>query len=75
MTPDHFKQIMNTIKNETGAKGRELFHPVRIVLTGSHSGPDFDKLIPILEQGSALSLPTHVMSVQQRVHAFISARG
>ena len=75
MTPEHFKQIMNTIKSETGAKGRELFHPVRIVLTGSHSGPDFDKLIPILEQGSALSLPTHVMSVQQRVHAFISARG
>ena len=75
LTPEHFKQIMNTVKTETGAKGRELFHPVRIVLTGSHSGPDFDKLIPILEQGSALSLPTHVMSVQQRVSAFMTARG
>jgi nondiscriminating glutamyl-tRNA synthetase len=74
LTPEHFKQIMNTVKSETGAKGRELFHPVRIVLTGSHSGPDFDKLIPILEQGSALSLPTHVMSVQQRVQAFMAAR-
>src|SRR5262249_44476612 len=75
LTPEHFKQIMNTVKGETGAKGRELFHPVRIVLTGSHSGPDFDRLIPILEQGSALSLPNHVMSVQQRVHAFMAARG
>src|SRR5262249_54003054 len=45
LTPEHFKQIMNTVKSETGAKGRELFHPVRIVLTGSHSGPDFDRLI------------------------------
>ena len=62
------------MKAETGAKGKNLFHPIRMMITGSHSGPDFDKLIPILEQGSALSLPTHVMSVQQRVQAFMAAR-
>ncbi len=75
VTAEHFKQIMNTVKSETGAKGKDLFHPVRIMLTGSHSGPEFDKLIPIIESGSRLSLPTHVMSVRQRVQAFLAARG
>ena len=64
---------MNEVKVETGIKGKDLFHPVRIILTGTHSGPEFDKLIPLLEEGSQLSLPTHVASVKERVAAF-SAR-
>src|ERR1035441_10835307 len=52
MTPERFKAIMNEVKAKTGVKGKDLFHPVRIALTGSHSGPEFDKLIPILEEGS-----------------------
>ena len=70
MTPERFKAIVNQVKEKTGAKGKELFHPIRIVITGSHSGPEFDKLIPILEEGSQLNLPTHVMSVRERVAAF-----
>ena len=58
------------MKAETGAKGKELFHPIRIVITGSHSGPDFDRLIPILEEGSQLNLPKHVLSVRERVEEF-----
>jgi nondiscriminating glutamyl-tRNA synthetase len=72
VTPDQFKAWMNEIKAETGAKGRELFHPVRIVLTGSHSGPEFDKLIPIIEEGSRLSLPVHVLGVRERIEQFMS---
>jgi nondiscriminating glutamyl-tRNA synthetase len=74
MTPEHFKAIMNEVKTKTGAKGKELFHPVRIALTGSHSGPEFDKLVPILEEGSTLELPHHVMNVRQRLAAFRAAR-
>jgi glutamyl-tRNA synthetase/nondiscriminating glutamyl-tRNA synthetase len=75
MTPERFKAIMNDIKAKTGAKGKELFHPVRIVITGSHSGPEFDKLIPILEEGSQLGLPAQVKDVRQRVEAFKAAMG
>ena len=70
MTPERFKAIMNEVKVKSGAKGKDLFHPVRIALTGSHSGPEFDKLIPILEEGSKLNLPRHVMSVGERLNAF-----
>ena len=75
LTPEQFKKIVNEVKAETGAKGKDLFHPIRIAITGSHSGPEFDKLIPILEEGSHLQLPKHVFSVRERVEEFAKARG
>jgi glutamyl-tRNA synthetase/nondiscriminating glutamyl-tRNA synthetase len=73
ITPQRFKELMNEVKAESGVKGKELFHPVRIILTGAHSGPEFDKLIPLFEDGSRLDLPTHVMSVRERVEAFAAS--
>jgi glutamyl-tRNA synthetase/nondiscriminating glutamyl-tRNA synthetase len=73
LTPERFKAIMDEVKAETGAKGKDLFHPVRIMLIGSHSGPDFNKLIPLLEDGSRLELPAHVKSVRERVAEFMVA--
>ena len=73
LAPEQFKKIVNEVKAETGAKGKELFHPIRIVITGSHSGPDFDRLIPILEEGSHLTLPKSVLSTHQRVEEFCKA--
>jgi glutamyl-tRNA synthetase/nondiscriminating glutamyl-tRNA synthetase len=74
LTAERFKVIVNEVKADSSAKGKELFHPIRIMLTGSHSGPEFDKLIPILEEGSTLPLPIHVLSVIERVKAFDKAR-
>ncbi len=72
VTPEQFRAWMNEVKAETGAKGKDLFHPVRIALTGSHSGPEFDRLIPIFEEGSRLPLPAHVTSVRERVERFLA---
>jgi glutamyl-tRNA synthetase/nondiscriminating glutamyl-tRNA synthetase len=72
VSPEQFKAWMNEVKAETGAKGKDLFHPIRIALTGAHSGPEFDKLIPVIEEGSRLDLPVHVLSVRERVERFLS---
>jgi glutamyl-tRNA synthetase/nondiscriminating glutamyl-tRNA synthetase len=72
VAPEQFKAWMNEVKMETGVKGKELFHPVRIALTGSHSGPEFDKLIPVIEEGSALALPAEIPSVRERVERFLA---
>jgi nondiscriminating glutamyl-tRNA synthetase len=72
VSAEQFRTWMNEVKAETGAKGKELFHPVRIALTGAHSGPEFDKLIPVIEAGSGLDLPVHVLSVRERVEQFFS---
>ena len=74
LTPEQFKAIMKDLQKETGVKGKDLYHPVRVALIGSHSGPEFDKIIPIIEEGSRLELPVHVMSVRERVEAFRAAR-
>jgi glutamyl-tRNA synthetase/nondiscriminating glutamyl-tRNA synthetase len=70
MTAEKFKAIVNDVKTETGTKGKELFHPIRIAIIGSHSGPEFDKLIPVIEAGSTLDLPVHIKSVRERVEEF-----
>jgi glutamyl-tRNA synthetase len=71
VTPEAFNAWMNEIKAATKIKGRELFHPVRIALTGAHSGPEFDKLIPLIEEGAALGLG--ISSVRERIERFLGA--
>jgi glutamyl/glutaminyl-tRNA synthetase len=64
---------MNDIKAATGIKGKELFHPVRIALTGAHSGPEFDKMIPLIEDGAELSRnwSLAIPSVRERIEKFV----
>jgi glutamyl-tRNA synthetase/nondiscriminating glutamyl-tRNA synthetase len=69
VTPEVFKGWMKEIKAATGVKGEELFHPVRIALTGAHSGPVFDKLIPLIEDGAALDL--RIPSIRDRIERFV----
>jgi nondiscriminating glutamyl-tRNA synthetase len=71
VTPEAFKAWMKEIKTATGIKGKELFHPVRIALTGTHSGPEFDKLIPLIEDGAALDLG--IISIAERLERFLGA--
>src|SRR5580698_3015011 len=49
VSTEDFKIWINEVKAATGATGKELYHPIRIALTGAHSGPDFDKVIPLIE--------------------------
>jgi glutamyl-tRNA synthetase/nondiscriminating glutamyl-tRNA synthetase len=70
LTLERFKAILEEVKAETGAKGKELLYPVRILVTGSTSAPELDRLIPIIEEGSRLPLTVHVMSVRERVLEF-----
>lgn len=64
-----FNGWMNEIKSSTGISGEELEQPVRIALTGTVSSPEFDQLIPVLEQGAALNIG--IPSVGQRIAAFL----
>jgi glutamyl-tRNA synthetase len=39
-TADPWRALADAIKQATGAKGRALFHPLRLALTGRESGPE-----------------------------------
>jgi nondiscriminating glutamyl-tRNA synthetase len=69
VTAETFKAWMNEIKEATGIKGPDLFNPVRIALTGSPSGPVFDKLIPLIEEGSELGLG--IPGIAERIECFV----
>lgn len=73
MTAEAFKAAVNEAKSASGVKGKELFHPIRIALTGTHSGPEFDKIIPLIEAGSALPLPAPIPGVHERIERFLAA--
>ena len=45
---DTWKTWTNQVKAETGAKGRALFHPLRLALTGQESGPEMKALLPLI---------------------------
>jgi glutamyl-tRNA synthetase len=69
VTSEDFKCWLNEIKDASGVKGKELYHPVRIALTGAHSGPEFDKVIPLIEEGAVLGLG--IPSVRERIERFV----
>lgn len=68
-----WRSIVQSVKAGSGQKGRKLFHPIRVVLTGKDSGPELDKLVPIFEMGSQLELPHQIKDCQTRSNEFYSA--
>ena len=40
-----WKSLTDELKRVTGTKGRELFHPLRMALTGRESGPEMAGIV------------------------------
>jgi nondiscriminating glutamyl-tRNA synthetase len=49
-----FRAFANRVKDRTGLKGKNLFHPIRVILTGSHEGPELDLIIPAIDRAANL---------------------
>ena len=62
-----FKPLTKAVQKATGIKGKNLFHPVRLAITGKTAGPELGKLVPLLEKGKELDLPLPVTGVIKRV--------
>ena len=43
------------VKEKTGQKGKALFHPIRVALTGEGGGPELDLAVPAIDRGAQLS--------------------
>ena len=42
------------MKARTSQKGKALFHPIRIALTGRAEGPELDLALPAIDRGAEL---------------------
>jgi glutamyl-tRNA synthetase len=47
---DTWNALIAEIKEFSGRRGRDLFHPLRLALTGRSSGPDMHALLPLIGQ-------------------------
>ena len=50
---DPWQALTGALKAATGRKGRDLFHPLRLALTGRDSGPDMKALLPLIGEDEA----------------------
>jgi glutamyl-tRNA synthetase/nondiscriminating glutamyl-tRNA synthetase len=51
---DRFRAAAGRVKSATGQKGRQLFHPIRVALTGEAGGPELDLAVPAIDAGAEL---------------------
>lgn len=45
---DTWSLFTNAVKAATGRKGRDLFHPLRLAITGRENGPELKMLLPLI---------------------------
>jgi glutamyl-tRNA synthetase len=63
-------EITKKIQAEEGIKGKELYHPIRLALTGKESGIELKDFIPLIEKGSVLGFKPPVLNMVSRLKIF-----
>jgi nondiscriminating glutamyl-tRNA synthetase len=73
---ESFRAMASRVKERTGQKGKALFHPIRVALTGEGGGPELDLAVPAIERGALLARDTGLVKIvgaRDRTIAFASA--
>jgi len=73
--PGVFRGCAVAAGKAAGRKGRDLFHPLRLALTGRESGPELDRIVPLIEEGMRLGLRPEVPGCVERCRARREGRG
>jgi glutamyl-tRNA synthetase len=72
---DAFRAMAARVRDRTGQKGKALFHPIRLALTGEAEGMELDLAVPFVERGSMLD-PSYlrpILGAADRAVAFQAA--
>ena len=73
---EKFREIANRVKARTSQKGKALFHPIRVVLTGRAEGPELDLAVPTIDLGAELPASAGIPKIvgnKERASAFARA--
>ena len=68
-----FRGVADRVKQKTGQKGRALFHPIRLALTGAGDGPELDLLVPAIDRGADLDASSgiaRIIGARERAQQF-----
>jgi hypothetical protein len=72
-TSERFKEVATYLKETCGVRSRDLFHPIRLSLTGRIGEGELDRVILLLDEASLLPFATPVKSVRTRILEFCAA--
>jgi len=67
---DRFKEIITTLKERTGRRGQQLFHPVRLALAGRAGEGEHDRVILLLDSAARFAWAAPVKNCRQRILEF-----
>jgi glutamyl/glutaminyl-tRNA synthetase len=69
-TSERFKEVATYLKETCGVRSRDLFHPIRLSLTGRVGEGELDRVILLIEEAAALPFAVPVKSVRTRILEF-----
>jgi hypothetical protein len=72
---DAFRALAARVRERTGQKGKALFHPIRVALTGEAEGLELDVAVPSIERGAMLGAGgiRRIPSAAERAAQFAAA--
>jgi glutamyl/glutaminyl-tRNA synthetase len=70
---ERFKEVVNALKEKVGIGSRELFHPIRLALTGRAGEGELDRVILLLDEAAKASFSVHVKPARERIVEFCAA--
>jgi nondiscriminating glutamyl-tRNA synthetase len=70
---DRLKEIVDRVIERTGCRGRELFHPLRLVLAGRAGDGELDRVVLLLDTAARLPFAVPVKSTRERMMEFCTA--
>lgn len=62
LTEDEFLKIQDEVKNKTGAKGKNLFMPIRVAVIGKPHGTELKILVPLIKTSSLVDRAHQVLA-------------
>ncbi len=70
---ERFKEIISALKERLDIRGRELFHPIRLVVAGRAGEGELDRVILLLDEAAGASFAVRVKSACERILEFCAA--
>jgi nondiscriminating glutamyl-tRNA synthetase len=72
-TPEQYTAMAERVRDASGVKGRTLFMPIRIAITGRAHGPELQRFVPLMQRATELEDLARVVGPLERVRALRQA--
>jgi glutamyl-tRNA synthetase len=75
---DAFRAVVDRVKAKSGQKGKALFHPIRVALTGEDAGPELNDAVPAMDRGAELPVSagiSRIVGARERAAAVATLLG